>query len=399
MKALPTVVLKKGRERSVLKRHPWIYSGAVERFEGEAEPGCTVDVVDSGGTWLARGAYSPSSAIRVRIWTWVPDEMVDQAFLKRRLHSAITSRQRLGIEKETNAMRLVHGESDGLPGLIVDRYGQYLVLQILSAGVEFWRKEIVDGLLSLLDGIQIFERSDVDVRVLEGLEPRIGVIHGMQPELFNIQENGLSFQVDISGGQKTGFYLDQRWNRHILRRMVAPGCEVLNCFSYTGAFGAYALAGGAGRITSIDSSAEALATAKMNFALNGFDENEHEWLGADVFQALRTFRDSRRSFDCIILDPPKFAHTKSQAQKAARGYKDINLLAMKLLRPGGLLFTFSCSGGISAEFFRQIVEGAALDAGGEYQIVRQLHQDRDHPILLHFPESEYLKGLVCVKSG
>jgi 23S rRNA (cytosine1962-C5)-methyltransferase len=399
MKALPRVVLKKGRERSILKRHPWIYSGAVERCDGEVQPGCTVDVVDSTGTWLARGAYSPSSAIRVRIWTWDAEDMVDQAFLKQRLNLAIDMRQRLGIEKETNAMRLVHGESDGLPGMIVDRYAQFLVVQILSAGVEFWRKEIADSLLSLLDGIQIFERSDVDVRVLEGLEPRIGVIHGMQPELFNIQENGLSFQVDISGGQKTGFYLDQRRNRQILREMVLPGSEVLNCFSYTGAFGVYALAGGARRITSIDSSEDALATAKMNFALNGFDESEHEWLGADVFQALRTFRDSRRFFDCIILDPPKFAHTKSQAQKAARGYKDINLLAMKLLRPGGLLFTFSCSGGISAEFFRQIVEGAALDAGGEYQIVRQLHQDRDHPILLNFPESEYLKGLVCVKSG
>jgi 23S rRNA (cytosine1962-C5)-methyltransferase len=399
MKALPRVVLKKGRERSVLKRHPWIYSGAIERNEGEAEPGCTVDVVDSNGTWLARGAYSPSSAIRVRIWTWEPAEMIDQTFVLQRLHRAITLRQRLGLEKETNAMRLVHGESDGLPGLIVDRYGQYLVLQILSVGVEFWRNEIVTCLLSLLEGVQIFERSDVDVRILEGLEPRIGVIHGMHPEPFIIQENGLSFHIDIAGGQKTGFYLDQRWNRQSLREMVLPDSEVLNCFSYTGAFGVYVLAGGSGRITSIDSSEEALATAKMNFSLNGFNADEHEWLGADVFQALRTFRDSRRSFDCIILDPPKFAHTKSQAQKAARGYKDINLLAMKLLRPGGLLFTFSCSGGISAEFFRQIVEGAALDAGGEYQIVRQLHQDRDHPILLNFPESEYLKGLVCVKSG
>lgn len=399
MNSLPTVVLKKGRERSVLKRHPWIYSGAIERCEGELPPGQTVDVIDSSGTWIARGAYSPSSAIRVRIWTWDIAERIDKAFLRQRLHRAITMRQRLGIEKETNAMRLVHGESDGLPGLILDWYGQYLVMQILSAGVEFWRQEIVDCLLSLLDGIQIFERSDVDVRILEGLEPRIGVIHGMQPEPFDIEENGLSFQVDVAGGQKTGFYLDQRRNRQILREMVLTGSEVLNCFCYTGAFGVYALAGGAGRITSIDSSAEALATAKMNLALNGFEAADHEWLGADVFQALRTFRDSRRSFDCIILDPPKFAHTKSQAQKAARGYKDINLLAMKLLRPGGLLFTFSCSGGISSEFFRQIVEGAGLDAGGEYQIVRQLHQDRDHPILLNFPESEYLKGLVCVKSG
>jgi 23S rRNA (cytosine1962-C5)-methyltransferase len=399
MKALPRVVLKKGRERSVLKQHPWIYSGGIERCDGEVEPGCTVDVVDSSGTWLARGAFSPSSAIRLRIWTWEPEQMIDQAFLLQRLHRAINLRQRLGIGKETNAMRLVHGESDGLPGLIVDRYGQYLVLQILSAGVEFWCKEIVDCLLSLLEGVQIFERSDVDVRILEGLEPRIGVIHGMQPEPFAIQENGLSFQVDIAGGQKTGFYLDQRWNRQCLREMMIPGSEVLNCFSYTGAFGVYALAGGAERITSIDSSEDALATATFNFGLNGYEVSEHEWLEADVFQALRTFRDSRRSFDCIILDPPKFAHTKSQAQKAARGYKDINLLAMKLLRPGGLLFTFSCSGGISADFFRQIVEGAALDAGGEYQIVRQLHQDRDHPILLNFPESEYLKGLVCVKSG
>jgi 23S rRNA (cytosine1962-C5)-methyltransferase len=399
MKALPRVLLKKGRERSILKRHPWIYSGAVERCDGVTEPGCTVDVVDSSGTWLARGAYSPSSAIRVRIWSWEPEETIDHAFLLQRLHHAINLRQRLGIEKETDAMRLVHGESDGLPGLIVDRYGQFLVVQILSAGIEFWRNEIVDCLFSLVDGIQIFERSDVDVRVLEGLEPRTGVLQGNHPEPFIIQENGLSFHVDIAGGQKTGFYLDQRWNRHILRGMVAPGCEVLNCFSYTGAFGVYALAGGAERITSIDSSEDALATAKRNFTLNGFDEGEHEWLDADVFQALRSFRDSRRSFDCIILDPPKFAHTKSQAQKAARGYKDINLLAMKLLRPDGLLFTFSCSGGISAEFFRQVVEGAALDAGGEYQIVRQLHQDRDHPILLNFPESEYLKGLVCVKSG
>jgi 23S rRNA (cytosine1962-C5)-methyltransferase len=292
------------------------------------------------------------------------------------------------------AQRLVHAESDGLPGLIVDRYQEWLVVQFLSCGVEYWRQALLAGLVELTGAGNIYERSDADVRQLEGLPTRIGLVHGSDlPVKIWVKEHGLEFAVDICNGHKTGFYLDQRQNRLLLRDFAA-GKEVLDCFSYTGGFLLNALKAGAKSALAIDASFEALELAKENALHNGLADNPLEWLQADVFQALRSFRDQRRSFDLIILDPPKFAPTAAQAERAARGYKDINLLALKLLRPDGVLFTFSCSGGISPDLFQKIVASAALDAGVEAQIIQHMHQAPDHPIALNFPEGEYLKGLV-----
>jgi 23S rRNA (cytosine1962-C5)-methyltransferase len=329
------------------------------------------------------------------MWSWNPDEHIDVEFLRRRLQAALNLRRAVIPNGETNAMRLVHAESDGLPGLVVDRYADLLVMQCLSAGAEYWRDTLADLLIELTGITNIYERSDVEVRRLEGLPEREGPLRGMAGAgPVEINEHGLRFIVDPALGQKTGFYIDQRHNRHKLVAM-SNGRDVLNCFCYTGAFSVYALAGGAKSVLSIDTSVDALAAAQQNVALNGLERPEVEWLAADVFHALRTFRDQGRSFDLIILDPPKFAPTAAQAERAARGYKDINLLAFKLLRPGGLLFTFSCSGGITADLFQKIVAGAALDAGVDAEIVSFMTQGADHPVALSFPEGAYLKGLVC----
>lgn len=328
------------------------------------------------------------------MWSWDEKKVIDEVFLCQRLEQAI-NRRRLYETQDTTAMRLVHAESDGLPGVVVDRYGEVLVMQFLTAGAEYWRDELVNSLGRLTGLSQIYERSDVDVRGLEGLPERTGSLLGDPPsQRFVIRENGLQFYVDVVHGQKSGFYLDQRPNRQRLRQLV-KGKQVLNCFSYTGAFSVYALAGGASQVLSIDSSAEALAVSSENVALNGFSAEKASCLEGDVFHLLRTFRDQGRSFDAIILDPPKFAPTIAQAERAARGYKDINLLAFKLLKPGGLLFTFSCSGGISNDLFQKIVAGAALDAGVEARILEHLFQGPDHPVALNFPEGAYLKGLIC----
>ncbi len=390
----PILFLKPGREKSVRQRHPWIFSGAVDRIQGVPGIGETVEVHSSAKEFLGRAAYSPNSQIRARMWSWDEKEMIDGAFFCRRIERAIGLR-RLYETNSTNAIRLVHAESDGLPGVIVDRYGKVLVMQCLTAGAEYWRDELVKNLGKLTGLSQIYERSDVDVRGLEGLPERTGSLLGEPPaQRFVIQENGLQFYVDVMHGQKSGFYLDQRANRQRLRELV-KGRQVLNCFSYTGAFTVYALAGGASEVLSVDSSADALAVSAENVTLNGFSLEKAICLEGDVFHVLRTFRDQGRSFDAIILDPPKFAPTIAQAERAARGYKDINLLAFKLLRPGGLLFTFSCSGGISNDLFQKIVAGAALDAGVEARILEHLYQGPDHPVALNFPEGAYLKGLIC----
>lgn len=393
---MTTLILKPGREKSLRQRHPWIFSGAVDRLKGEAGPGDTIDVCSADGEWLGRAAYSPTSKITARVWTFDPDESVDLDFFRRRLENAFSLRQAVISPGETDAYRLVHGESDGLPGVIADRYSSLVVIQILSAGAERWREELT-GLLAELSGVEtVFERSDVDVRALEGFSERTGLVWGREPDgPLNIHENGLVFKVDVRAGQKTGFYLDQRRNRRQVGEMVR-GRRVLNCFCYTGAFSIYALAGGAGQVTSVDSSAEALLSARENFQLNGFDPQQSEWVEADVFHYLRKLRDKNESFDAIILDPPKFAPTAAQAERAARGYKDINLLAFKLLRPGGLLATFSCSGGINTDLFQKIVAGAALDAGVQARIVSHFSQGADHPVDLTFPEGTYLKGLACI---
>ncbi len=388
------VRLKPGREKSLQRRHPWVFSGAIVSVQGDPPDGETVRLLAADGAFLAWGAYSSASQIRVRVWSWDEHESIDEAFFRKRLLGAFQSRQDLIPAQATNALRLVHGESDGIPGLIVDRYADTLVVQLLSSGPERWRELLADLILELSGASSIYERSDVGVRQLEGLPLRTGLLRGVQPDRpLQIEENGLSFWVDVYAGHKTGFYLDQRENRvHV--GQLADDKQVLDCFTYTGAFTIYALANQAAHVTAIDASKDALALASENLALNGLPSDCVEWVQGDVFGLLRDFRDQGHNFDLVILDPPKFAATASQAQRAARGYKDINLLAFKLLRPGGLLCTFSCSGGVDANLFQKIVAGAALDAGVQAQIVGRLHQGPDHPVALHFPEGAYLKGLV-----
>jgi 23S rRNA (cytosine1962-C5)-methyltransferase len=388
--------LKPGREKSVLQHHPWIFSGAVDRVSGSPGVGETVRVLDSTGSHLGWAAYSPASQIRARLWSYDPPGVtVGIDFFRDHLSRSLSLRKSLAISDQTTAYRLVHAESDGIPGLIVDRYNDRLVVQVLSAGAEFWKDTLVDLLVELTGVTCVFERSDVDVRRLEGLPERVGPLRGtFEDHKVLICENGLYFWVDLERGHKTGFYLDQRENRACLRG-YAQGRQILNCFSYTGGFAVYGLAGGAESVVSIDTSAQALSLGAENLTQNQLSPERAEWLEGDVFQLLRKFRDQGRSFDLVILDPPKFAHTASQAERAARGYKDINLLAFKLLRPGGFLFTFSCSGGITPELFQKIVAGAALDAGVDARIIDHLTQANDHPVALNFPEGAYLKGLVC----
>jgi 23S rRNA (cytosine1962-C5)-methyltransferase len=396
-KEIATLTLKTGREKSLLRRHPWVFSGAIARVDGNPASGESVDLVAADGQFLARAAFSPSSQIRARVWSFDPSESVDTDFFRNRIKSAIASREAWLDNGETNAVRLIHAESDGLPGLIVDRYADMLVLQSLTAGSEYWKDILASLLLEATGLTTIFERSDADVRELEGLAPCIGPLRGtLSPQPLTINENGLKFHVNIETGHKTGFYLDQRFNRHRLREL-AEGRSVLDCFCYTGGFTVNALAGGARSVFSVDASVDALAMCRENCSLNNLLLDRLDTLVGDVFQVLRKFRDEARSFDLIILDPPKFAPTAAQAAKAARGYKDINLLAFKLLRPGGILVTFSCSGGIDAGFFQKIIASAALDAGVEAQIVEHLSQAPDHPVALNFPEGAYLKGLVCIK--
>lgn len=388
----PKLILAPGRERSLERRHPWVFASAIARTDGSPQPGDTVDLYSAHGKFLARAAYSHPSQIRARVWSWSQDEEIDAAFIYRRLAAAIASRRQLNLPSD--AMRLVHAESDGLPGIVVDQYGSAIVLQCLSWGAERWRDAVADALMELCQPAVIIERSDADVRELEGLPPRVGVLRGAQPtQPLLVSEAGLQFEVDLSGGHKTGFYLDQRANR-ILAGSLAAGRQVLDCFSYTGGFATHTLHGGATSVTLVDDSAAALHLAARNLERNQLPTDRAEFIDGDAFQVLRRFRDSARQFDLVVLDPPKFAPTRATAERAARGYKDINLLALKLLRPGGHLLTFSCSGGVDAALFQKIVAGAALDAGIEARIIGRLSQGADHPVALNFPEGEYLKGLI-----
>ena len=391
----PALVLKAGREKSLLRRHPWVFSGAVERADPGAQAGDTVAVRTSAGAFLAWAAYSPQSQIRARVWSWDERERIDERFFGGRVRTAIA--RRAGLASAANALRLIHGEADALPGVACDRYDEVAVFQFSSTGAERWREAVVDAVLAETGCRIAYERSDVDVRALEGLAPRSGPLRGeLLAAAVAIVEHGLKYRVDVAHGQKTGFYLDQRANRDRVRAR-AGGREVLNCFCYTGGFTLNALAGGARSALSIDSSAAALALARENAALNGLGDGRAEWLDADVFAALRTLRDQGRAFDLVVLDPPKFAPTAGHAEKAARAYKDINLLALKLLRPSGVLVTFSCSGGVSPELFQKIVAGAAADAEADVAVLGHLHADIDHPVTLAFPEGDYLKGLVLEK--
>ena len=392
---MPSVKLKKGRDKSFNRKHPWIFSGAIDSVKDVNSNGETVDIISGDGKFLGYGSYSSHSQISVRVLSFNPDEKINVDFFQKRIKDAAEFRKQIINDEKTNAFRVVNAESDSLPGLVVDKYGDYLVCQFLSAGAEFWKKEIVEILVSLFNPTGIFERSDVEVREKEGLLPSKGVLFGKEPdELIEIIENGNKFFVDVNLGHKTGFYLDQRDNRKILEQF-ASGKEILNCFSYTGGFSVYAVKAGASKVINVDSSAESLVLAEKNFFLNGIDSSKFENTHDDVFKYLRKLRDTNRQFDVIILDPPKFAESVSQIDKAARGYKDINLLALKLLKKNGLLFTFSCSGHIVPDLFNKIIADAAADAGREVHILKYLTQSPDHTMLTSFPEGLYLKGLIC----
>ena len=391
------IVLKRGREKSLRRRHPWIFSGALEKVEGNPASGDTVEVRSADGQTLALAAWSPESQIRARVWSFDASVRIDAAFLRARIERAVALRSALPAARHTNAMRLVHGESDGLPGLVVDRYADVLVAQFLSAGAERWREPILDALAASTGCEAIYERSDAEVRTMEGLASRSGFARGNRDaQRCPIIEYGLNFRVDVEAGQKTGFFLDQRENRQRVRALAA-GRDMLDCFAYTGGFSIAALAGGAKRVLALESSAPALEVARENLAANPLDAARLEFAQADVFGHLRQLRDRGSAFDLIVLDPPKFAPTAALATNAARAYKDINLLALKLLKAGGLLATFSCSGGVSAELFQSIVAGAAVDAGADAKIIERFGAAADHPVALNFPEGEYLKGLLLAK--
>jgi 23S rRNA (cytosine1962-C5)-methyltransferase len=391
------IELKAGREKALLRGHPWVFSGSIKTVHAESEeitPGETARVINSKGEFIAWGAYSPASKIRLRVWSQDQALRIDRDFFKLRLANAIRLRRRILDSGPGNACRLVHAESDGLPGIIIDKYANTLVIQCLSAGAEFWRDMVVGQLVELIGCERVYERSDADIRYLENLPPRIGpLIGGDQDEKIQILESDIKFWVDIGSGHKTGFYLDQRENRGIVRDL-AEDRSVLDCFAYTGGFSVSASAGGAKNVVAVESSADAIELGHENVSLNNLPVEQIEWVEGDVFQVLRKMRDQNKKFDMVILDPPKFAPTAAHAQKAARGYKDINLLGLKLLNPNGLLVTFSCSGGVSESLFQKIVAGAALDAGVNAKIVTRLGQGFDHPVALSFPEGAYLKGFV-----
>jgi 23S rRNA (cytosine1962-C5)-methyltransferase len=389
-----TIKIKAGREKSALQRHPWMFSGALEPLAAVQEPGETVRVLDGNGRFLGWAAWSGESQIRLRFWSFDERDSIDRAFFRQRLERAI--QLRAGMQQAGDAMRLVHGESDGLPGLIVDRYGDVLVMQLLSVGPEAWREVLCDELQDLTGVRAIYERSDADVRELEGLPQRSGLLRGDLPATTDITEHGLRYRVNVAEGQKTGFYLDQRANRQRIGAL-ARDAEVLNCFCYTGGFSLAALRGGARSVVSVDSSGDALDAARVNLSLNDLPAERAEWVEADVFQYLRLLRDKGRSYDLIVLDPPKFAPTAQHVERASRAYKDINLWAMKLLRPGGHLATFTCSGGMTAELFQKVVAGSAWDARANMQVIERFTADADHPVSLNFPEGDYLKGLLLRK--
>lgn len=392
---MSSIKLKKGRDKSFNRKHPWIFSGAVDSVKDVNTNGETVDIISGDGKFLGYGSYSSHSQISVRVLSFNPDEKIDRAFFKQRIENAILFRKQIINYELTNSYRLINAESDSLPGLVVDKYADFIVCQFLSAGAEFWKKEIVEILVDLINPSGIFERSDVEVREKEGLQQSKGILYGKAPEeLIEIIENENRFLVDVNYGHKTGFYLDQRDNRKLLENFVL-GKEVLNCFSYTGGFSIYAIKAGANKVVNVDSSAESLSLADKNFTLNGIDSSKYENTQDDVFKYLRKLRDTSKQFDVIILDPPKFAESVSQREKASRGYKDINLLALKLLKKNGVLFTFSCSGHIVPELFNKIIADAAADAGREVHLLKYLTQSPDHTMLTNFPEGLYLKGLVC----
>jgi len=431
----PALILKEEREKSLLRKHPWIFEGAIEEEVGMPRIGATVDIMSSKGEWLAKAAYSPHSQIRARVWSFNKDAIIDNSFFKNKIQRAFDLRKPWLLKSRTNAFRLVAGESDGLPGITIDVYNNVVVMQVLSAGGEKHKPKIVYALKALFPQACIHERSDVEVRKKEGLELLVQTHTGILPDTVIITENNVKIEVDLLSGHKTGFYLDQRLNREIAGSYCA-GKKVLNCFSYSGTFGVYAALNGAKHVTNIDVSQAALDTGKRNLSLNistehadnpdsraKDDVNSHAAINAndgtkvniagennsgipsrvidvkaDVFEQLRTYHQNGDKFDVIIMDPPKFIENKRHLVRASRGYKDINRLACELLEEGGVLITFSCSGLMPADLFGKIVADAALDANTSLSIVQRLHQDYDHMVASYFPEGYYLKGLVCVKN-
>ena len=392
---MKAIRLKDGKERSLLRRHPWTFDGAIAKGGGDA--GETVRVESHDGRFLGWAAFSPTSKIRARVWSFDENERIDASFFIARIARSISARSLFDIKSE--GLRLIHGESDGLPGVVVDRYADTLVAQFSSCGAERWKSVIVGALLAQTGLTRLYERSDASVRSLEGLAEATGWLSGSGDTAITISEHDWKLSLDVAEGHKTGFYLDQRDSRlkfaEHARRLQFK--NVLNCYCYTGGFTVAALSGGAAHVTSIDSSGPALARAVANVALNGFDARRTTMLDADVNASLRQFIQAGKTFDAIVLDPPKFAPTAAHAERAARAYKDINRLALSLLAPGGVLFTYSCSGGISADLFHKIVAGAGLDAGVDAFITERLGGAPDHPMTITFPEGEYLKGLVLLK--
>jgi 23S rRNA (cytosine1962-C5)-methyltransferase len=392
---MKTIRLRPGKERSLQRQHPWIFESAIAR--GGADSGETVRVESNEGQFLAWAAFSPSSKIRARVWSFDEQQRIDASFFVARCEESIRARDRFGIQ--SNGVRLIHGESDGLPGLIVDRYADTLVAQFTSSGVERWKDVIADALLAATGLAKLYERSDASSRALEGLPEATGWLRGEGAVELVLQEHSWQLAVNIAEGHKTGFYLDQRDSR----KRFFDYCQrlkferVLNCYCYTGGFTVAGLQGGAAHVTSIDSSGVALAKAAANLALNGLAPERASFMDADVNASLRQFAEQGRTFDAIVLDPPKFAPTVAHAERAARAYKDINRLAFKILEPGGVLFTYSCSGGISADLFHKIVASAGCDAGVDGFIHERMGGAPDHPMTIHFPEGEYLKGLVVMR--
>jgi 23S rRNA (cytosine1962-C5)-methyltransferase len=393
------IILKPGKEKSLLRRHPWIYATAIARIDGKAASGATVSIQAQDGRFLAWGAWSPTSAIRARVWSFAEAEPIDAGELARRVRAAVEARA--AIARDSDAVRLVFGESDRLPGLVVDRYGDQLVTQFQSAGVDAWRETLVDALVAATGCTQVFDRSDSAIRAREGLAAISGVLRGAEPaERIEIVEHGLRFLVDVRRGHKTGFYIDQRDNRRLARELAAEflrdkgrAPRGLNCFCYTGGFSIAMLAGGAASVHSIDSSADALALAAEHVRINGLNEGAAVWEQADAFEALRRLNAAGEKFDLIVLDPPKFASSHHHVDRAARAYKDINLQALRLLAPGGTLLSFSCSGAIDSDLFQKIAAGAVFDARVEAWLLARLAAGADHPLMMTVPESEYLKGL------
>lgn len=392
----PAIYLVKGRDKALRRKHPWVFSRGISKVEGEPELGQTVDVFAHDGKWLAKAAYSPHSQIRARVWSF-EKQNIDKHFFVQRIRDAHLLRQDIIDRDGLTGYRLIAAESDGLPGITIDKYQNYLVCQLLSAGAEFHKQTLVEALLEVFPECHIYERSDVAVRKKEGLKEVTGVLHGEEPpKSVVIEENGVKISVDIVGGHKTGFYLDQKDSRQQAIKYV-KNKEVLNCFSYTGGFGLYALKGEAKRVINADVSQPALDTAKYNAELNEFDISKKRavFLNADVFKLLREYRDQGTKFDVVIMDPPKFVSSKNNLTSGANGYKDINMLAMQILKPGGTLLTYSCSGLMSSDLFQKVIADAAVDSGRQVKFIERFEQAADHPTDSAYPEGFYLKGFAC----